>query len=101
MQNIDAFSGKGHFNWLQGAVENGLSPMNALQAATKNIAEAYKVDKNLGTLEKGKVADLIVLDKNPLISPKNYRKIHLVLKEGQIIDRKSLPLNPVLTSKNR
>jgi hypothetical protein len=83
--------GEAHFHWLEAAVELGMKPMHVLLAATRNIAKAYKVDQDLGTLEKGKIADLLILDKNPLADAANYRSISLVVKEGRVIDRKSLP----------
>jgi imidazolonepropionase-like amidohydrolase len=70
--------------------------MAALQAATCNIAKAYKVDKDLGTLEAGKFADLLVLDKDPLSDPSNYRGISLVMKEGRVIDRDALSSGNVI-----
>lgn len=89
--------GDGHFLWLQAATELGMSPMEALLSATRNIAVAYK-KSDLGTLEAGKKADLLVLDADPLADPKNYRRISLVLKDGQAVDRDVLPSPPV-TSK--
>lgn len=89
--------GTGHFVWLKAAIEKGLSPMQALQSATRNIARAYKVDKDLGTLEPGKIADLVILDKNPLEDVEHYRDIKMVLKEGIIIDHDSLPESPILS----
>jgi hypothetical protein len=83
--------GKSHFLWLEAAAELGMKPMDALMAATKNIAEAYRVDENLGTLVKGKIADLLILDKNPLEAASNYRSISLVMKDGRIIDTDTLP----------
>jgi len=71
--------------------------MEGLKAATRNIAVAYKRDKDLGTLEPGKIADMLILDKNPLQAAANYRSIHMILKEGAVVDRSALPLNPILT----
>ncbi len=53
--------------------------------------------KDLGTLEPGKIADLLVLDKNPLQAAENYQSIHSVIKEGSVVDRGALPANPILT----
>jgi len=89
--------GDGHFRWLQAAGELGLKPMDALMAATRNIARAYKVDRDLGTLEKGKLADILILDRNPLEDPANYRSIHQIIKDGRQIDRSALPTAPLLT----
>jgi imidazolonepropionase-like amidohydrolase len=90
--------GEGHFNWLLAVEQKGMKPMDALMAATRNIARAYKVDKDLGTLEQGKIADLLILDKDPLQSAANYRSITLVMKEGSIVDRDSLPDRKFLTA---
>jgi len=90
--------GEAHFRWLEAAAELGMRPMDALMAATRNCARAYKIDKELGTLEAGKIADLLILDKNPLEDPANYRSISLVMKEGRIIDRDSLPTKKLFTS---
>jgi adenine deaminase len=72
--------------------------MEMLRAATLNIATAYGKDKELGTLEPGKIADLLVLDRNPLESAANYRSIHMILKDGTIVDRDSLPTQAILTA---
>ncbi|BBE34208.1 amidohydrolase family protein [Sphingosinicella microcystinivorans] len=87
----------GHFVWLEAMEEKCLAPMEMLRAATRNIAVAYKKDADLGTLEAGKFADLVILDKNPLESAKNYRAIGRVVKEGAVVDIDALPLNRILT----
>jgi imidazolonepropionase-like amidohydrolase len=78
-------------------VEKGMSPMEAIVSATRNIAAAYHKLDLLGTLEKGKLADLVVLDADPLQDINNVRKISIVMKEGQVVDRDKLPLKKVLT----
>jgi adenine deaminase len=88
---------KGHVFWFRAMEEKGCEPMRMLQAATRNIAVAYGKDKDLGTLEAGKIADLVILDKNPLQAAKNYESISTVIKDGAVVDRDALPLNPVLT----
>ena len=72
--------GEGHLHWLRAMEEKGMEPMAALRAATSNIARAYHVDKNLGTLEAGKIADLLILDQDPLASAENYQSIRVVMK---------------------
>ena len=67
-------------------VEAGLSPMQVIQAATKNSAEALRISKQFGTLEKGKAADLIVLDKNPLDDIRNTKTIHAVYLAGRKLE---------------
>ena len=90
--------GEGHFHWLLAVQQKGMTPMDALMAATRNIARAYNVDRDLGTLEPKKLADLLILERNPLESAANYRSISLVLKGGQVVDRASLPTTRLLTS---
>ena len=72
--------------------------MDAILAATRNVAAAYKKLDELGTLERGKLADLVVLDADPLADLANIRRISLVIKEGRIVDREALPSKRVLTA---
>jgi imidazolonepropionase-like amidohydrolase len=90
--------GEGHFNALVALEEAGMAPMEILKSATSNIARAYKVDRDLGTLEPGKIADLVMLDANPLESARNYRRINAVIKDGQIIDLAKLPVAPIISA---
>lgn len=83
---------------LLGMQDKGMKPMAILMAATRNVAKAYRVDKELGTLERGKFADLLVLDRDPLESAENYWGIHIVMKDGKIIDRDALPIQRLLTA---
>ena len=88
--------GQGHFHWLTAMEEAGFAPMEALRAATRYVAEAYQKN-DLGTLQAGKVADLLVLNKNPLEAARHWRSIEMVMKAGAIVDRDALPSHPVLT----
>jgi imidazolonepropionase-like amidohydrolase len=87
----------GHFAWLEAMEEKGLPALQILRAASINIATALGQDQHLGSIGAGKFADVLVLDNNPLESAKHYRSIHMVIKEGKIIDRNSLPTTPLLT----
>lgn len=87
----------GHFAWLKAMEEKGMEPMEMLRAATRNIAVAYGVDRDLGTLERGKIADIVVLNKNPLQAAENYRSIDMILKDGAVVDRDALPIRSILT----
>ncbi|MCH8871103.1 MAG: amidohydrolase family protein, partial [Chloroflexi bacterium] len=69
-------------------VRDGATPWQALQAATKHAAELCGVGDELGTLEAGKLADMIVLSANPLDDVTNLRKLELVFKEGRIVSDK-------------
>jgi imidazolonepropionase-like amidohydrolase len=80
---------------IEGLVEIGMTPAQAIVSATKNGALACKRLNDLGTLEPGKLADLLVLDANPLSDIRNIRKQSTVMKEGRIIDTSKLPVKPV------
>jgi imidazolonepropionase-like amidohydrolase len=83
---------------MQAMQDRGMTPMMILQAATKNIAAAYKKLDVLGTLEAGKYADLLVLEADPLADIANMRKIAMVVKDGKTVDTNSLPTQVILTS---
>lgn len=67
-------------------VKAGLSPTDAIKSATIVPAKAMNFDKQLGTIEQGKIADLILLDANPLESIGNIRKVKFVIKDGRMFD---------------
>ena len=67
-------------------VKAGLSPMQALVAATGSAARVLKLDQQLGTLQPGKWADLVVLDANPLTDIRNTRQIDSVWIAGRRLD---------------
>ncbi|MCZ6539544.1 MAG: amidohydrolase family protein [Chloroflexi bacterium] len=90
--------GEGHFNALVAFEERGMEPMEILKSATSHIARAYKLDADIGTLEAGKIADLVILDENPLESARNYRSIHSVIKDGRVVDLDALPVAPIISS---
>jgi len=71
-------------------VQAGLPPLEALQTATINPAEFLGLSKILGTLEKGKIADLVLLDANPLEDIANTKRIVAVVSSGRLLDRKAL-----------
>ncbi|MGE3541984.1 MAG: amidohydrolase family protein [Candidatus Tectimicrobiota bacterium] len=69
-------------------VKDGATPWQTLVAATKNAAALCGVGDDLGTIEVGKLADLIVVEDNPLEDIHNLRRLLLVLKEGRIVSDK-------------
>jgi hypothetical protein len=68
-------------------VEAGLTPMQALQAATINVAKAFRKDKDFGTVEPGKIADLVVIDGDPLQDIWTVQNVKLVVQGGKVVDR--------------
>jgi imidazolonepropionase-like amidohydrolase len=71
-------------------VEAGLTPIQALQAATSRPAEFLHRDAEQGTIEIGKRADLVLLDANPLEDIHNTSKIRAVVLNGKLLDRHDL-----------
>ncbi|MEP6729438.1 MAG: amidohydrolase family protein [bacterium] len=71
-------------------VKAGFTPIDALRSATAVAAQAMRVDKDVGTIEKGKRADLLVLDANPLDNISNIRTVHFVMKDGKMFESSAL-----------
>ena len=71
-------------------VEAGMTPMEALQTATLNPARFLGRTRDLGTVSSGKLADLVLLDANPLEDIHNTRKIAAVVLAGRYLDRAAL-----------
>jgi hypothetical protein len=86
----------------------GVAPLKILQAATINQAEFVHQDNNLGAVEKGKLADILILARNPLQDIKNIRSLETVIQHGKVqtlgynsgyritIPRPYLPVNGAL-----
>jgi imidazolonepropionase-like amidohydrolase len=71
-------------------VKAGFTPMEALQAATSVSAKAMQADGDVGTIEKGKRADLLVLDANPIENISNIRSVRFVMKDGKMFESNAL-----------
>lgn len=80
---------------LEGLVELGMTPAQAIVAATKNGALAMRMQDQLGTIEPGKLADILLLGADPLADIRNIRKLAVVMKGGVVVDLPKLPLKPV------
>jgi imidazolonepropionase-like amidohydrolase len=74
-----------------------MSPSQAIVAGTRNGAIAARGSKDFGTIEPGKLADLVVLTADPLADIHNLRKVATVFKDGRAIDRARLPETRVLS----
>jgi imidazolonepropionase-like amidohydrolase len=68
---------------LERMVEAGLSPTQALDAAHRSAAELLRLSEQVGTVEPGKLADLVVLEADPLADISAVRQVHVVFKAGQ------------------
>lgn len=75
---------------MQLMAEGGMAPMRILRAATINPANAYGVGHQIGTLEPGKLADLIVLDNNPLEDIQHTKSVRYTMINGRLYDADTL-----------
>ena len=66
-------------------MKSGATPWQTLQAATRHAADICGVGQDLGTIEVGKLADLIVVRENPLDDIDNVRTLQLVFKGGRLV----------------
>ncbi|MFN8582987.1 MAG: amidohydrolase family protein [Gemmatimonadaceae bacterium] len=87
--------GTGTLASIEGLVELGMTPMQALTAATRNGAIASKALAEYGTVESGKRADILLLSADPSADIHNIRKLEMVMRDGSVIDIKALPTKPV------
>jgi imidazolonepropionase-like amidohydrolase len=82
---------------IEGLVELGMTPSQAIVAGTKNGAIASRLPNEFGTIEAGKAADLVLLSADPLADIHNIEKVDRVMKSGRFVDRASLPQQRVLS----
>jgi imidazolonepropionase-like amidohydrolase len=87
--------GLGTIAAIEGYVELGMTPMQAIIAGTRNGALACRMSTDLGTVQPGKLADLLLLDADPLADISNIRKVRTVIREGRVVDPNTLPTSPV------
>lgn len=76
--------------WIQDEIifltDLGLTPLEAIKAATLTNAEVLGFTDQFGSIEVGKKADLLILNKNPFADIENVRAVHMVIKSGSIVD---------------
>ncbi|MGA9167350.1 MAG: amidohydrolase family protein, partial [Nitrososphaeraceae archaeon] len=88
--NFDLVPGASLHHELELLVEAGIPPLEVIKIATRNGAQALDIERDVGTIEPGKQADMIVLSENPLDDISNTKKIETVINNGQLIDRVEL-----------
>lgn len=75
---------------LEEMVSNGIAPLDALRTSAFNGALFLKQASDYGSIEVGKIADLVLLDDNPLVDIKNTQKIYVVVKGNHVLGKKEL-----------
>jgi imidazolonepropionase-like amidohydrolase len=79
------------YHWeMWSLAKGGMSPFDVLRCATVFGAEAIGLQKDVGSLDVGMMADLLVLDRNPLLDIRNTNSIRYVMKNGRLYDGNTL-----------
>jgi hypothetical protein len=71
---------------LEMLVEAGLTPIQAIQTASQNVAQAWGKDKEYGSVEKGKIADLVIVRGDPRQHISDTQNVEMVFMEGKVMD---------------
>jgi len=82
--NIGTLHGPSVFREMEIMTQAGLTPLQVLRSATSNGAKAMGMERAIGTLAPGKLADLVILDADPLADVMNLSRIHRVIKDGKV-----------------
>jgi imidazolonepropionase-like amidohydrolase len=99
----DQSSGAAVHREIELLADAGISPTDIITIATRNAAVYLGREKDLGTIEPGKLADIVLLAADPTAHVDNLKRIDLVMKNGRIVDRGALdlPVNRRTSSKER
>jgi imidazolonepropionase-like amidohydrolase len=83
--NIGALHGPSVFREMELRVQAGLTPLQVLRSATVNGARMMGLERSAGTISPGRLADLVVLDADPLADIGNASRVHRVVKDGRVV----------------
>jgi imidazolonepropionase-like amidohydrolase len=86
--NLGLIPGISLHHELELLVKSGINPLNVIKIATGNGAEALGILDDVGTIESGKQADMIILNANPIINIRNIGAIEGVIEDGQFFNHK-------------
>jgi imidazolonepropionase-like amidohydrolase len=84
--NFELVPGASLHHELEILVEAGIPPLEVIKIATRNGAQALGIEEDVGTIESGKQADMIVLSDNPVNEISNTKKIEAVINNGRLIE---------------
>jgi imidazolonepropionase-like amidohydrolase len=84
--NIGTLHGPSIYREMRLMQESGLTPLEVLRSATTDGAKALGMEKDLGVIEPGRLADLVILDADPLADSGNLARIYRVIKDGRVYD---------------
>jgi imidazolonepropionase-like amidohydrolase len=88
----DQSSGPALHRELELLAGGGIQPADVLVTATRNAARFLGKLQDLGTVEEGKLADLVLLDADPTVDINNAKRVNTVIKDGKVIERSKLDL---------
>lgn len=75
-------------------IGNGMTPLQALYAATRNAADLIGASAQIGSVQTGRYADLVAAPGNPLDNPQQFKQINLVMKGGLVYRRDAAEIIP-------
>ncbi len=88
--NIGTLHGPSVFREMEAMTQAGLTPLQVLRSATTHGAKVMRMDRDIGALEAGRLADLVILDADPLANVANLSRAHLVVKGGKVFSPEAL-----------
>lgn len=84
--NIGTVHASSYIQEIEAMQRSGISNLDILKASTINAARGFGLSEKLGTIQKGKIADLVILKNNPLENIKNINSVDMVIKNGEVLE---------------